>query len=106
MPFSLLNPVPARQDRRTRPWPRALTAIPHRNITHYSYFGSFRSDVSNVGPNAAMLDSDGQLTDIGSWYLGGDATGNIPTAGAAGKTVAASGLLSFAAVVVGLWLVL
>jgi hypothetical protein len=25
-----------------------------------------------------MLDSYGQLTDIGSWYLGGNATGNIP----------------------------
>lgn len=25
-----------------------------------------------------MLNSYGQLTDIGSWYLGGDATGVIP----------------------------
>lgn len=25
-----------------------------------------------------MLNSFGQLTDIGSWYLGGDATGVIP----------------------------
>ena len=25
-----------------------------------------------------MLDQTGQLTDIGSWYLGGSATGNIP----------------------------
>lgn len=50
-----------------------------RNVTRYSYFGSFRSDESNVGPNAAMLDQDGQLTDIGSWYLGGSATGNIPS---------------------------
>lgn len=25
-----------------------------------------------------MLDSEGQLTDIGSWYLGGGPTGNIP----------------------------
>ncbi|KAK3063051.1 hypothetical protein LTS18_002844 [Coniosporium uncinatum] len=76
------------------------------NITHYSYFGSFRSDVSNVGPNAAMLDSKGQLTDIGSWYLGGDATGNIPTAGAAGKSVVASGLLGLLAVVLSVWTVL
>lgn len=49
-------------------------------IDRYSYFGAFRSDVSNVGPNAAMLTSDGKLTDIGSWYLGGAATNNIPSA--------------------------
>ncbi|KAF2436129.1 hypothetical protein EJ08DRAFT_556319, partial [Tothia fuscella] len=48
------------------------------NITHYSWFGSFRSDVSNVGPNAAMLTQNGKLTDIGSWYLGGSATGAVP----------------------------
>ena len=53
-----------------------------RYISRYSYFGSFRSDVSNIGPNAAMLTSDGKLTDIGSWYLGGGATGNIPNGGA------------------------
>ncbi|KAF2640195.1 hypothetical protein P280DRAFT_526441 [Massarina eburnea CBS 473.64] len=46
------------------------------NITHYAYFGAFRSDVSNVGPNAAMLTEHGKLTDIGSWYLGGAATNN------------------------------
>ncbi|KAN0096398.1 glycoside hydrolase family 128 protein [Hyaloscypha variabilis] len=49
-------------------------------IDRYSYFGAFRSDVSNVGPNAAMLTSNGLLTDIGSWYLGGAATNNIPSA--------------------------
>ncbi|KAH0562136.1 hypothetical protein GP486_003170 [Trichoglossum hirsutum] len=54
-------------------------------ITHYSYFGSFRSDVSNVGGNAAMLTQDGKLTDIGSWYLGRDATGNVPKGGAGKK---------------------
>jgi len=48
------------------------------NITRYSYFGAFRSDVSNIGPNATMLTSNGLLTDIGSWYLGGNETGNIP----------------------------
>lgn len=31
----------------------------NRYITHYSYFKSFRSDVSNVGPNVAMLASVG-----------------------------------------------
>ena len=52
-------------------------------ITHYSYFGSFRSSVSNVGPNAAMLTQKGELTDIGAWYLGRSATGNVPKGGAA-----------------------
>jgi hypothetical protein len=52
------------------------------NITHYSYFGAFRSDVSNVGPNSAMLTKKGQLTDIGSWYMGGAATNNIPSGAA------------------------
>jgi hypothetical protein len=49
-------------------------------VTHYSYFGSFRSSKSNVGPNVSMLDQNGHLTDIGSWYLGGAATNNIPSA--------------------------
>lgn len=53
------------------------------NVTYYSYFGSFRSDASNVGPNAAMLDQDGELTDIGSWYLGGTATEFVPKGAAA-----------------------
>lgn len=52
----------------------------------YSYFGSFRSDVSNIGPNAAFLTQKGQLTDIGSWYLGGSATGNVPN-GSAGASL-------------------
>ncbi|KAL6707854.1 hypothetical protein ACN47E_003754 [Coniothyrium glycines] len=50
------------------------------NITHYSYFGAFRSDVSNVGANATMLTEKGELTDIGSWYMGGVATNNVPQA--------------------------
>ncbi len=44
-------------------------------IQRYSMFGAFRSSVSNVGPHGAMLDPYGNLTDIGSWYLGGNATG-------------------------------
>ncbi|KXL42161.1 MAG: glycoside hydrolase family 128 protein, partial [Acidomyces sp. 'richmondensis'] len=47
-------------------------------LTHYSYFGAFRSDQSNIGPNAAMLTQKGELTDIGAWYLGQKATGNVP----------------------------
>jgi len=50
-------------------------------VERYAYFGSFRSSVSNVGPNAAMLDQKGHLTDIGSWYLGGAATNNVPSGG-------------------------
>lgn len=59
-------------------------------ITHYSYFGAFRSSVSNVGPNAAFLTQDGKLTDIGSWYLGGTATGKVPHGAAPGRTAATS----------------
>jgi len=51
-------------------------------VGRYSYFGAFRSEESNVGPNAVMLNNDGQLTDIGSWYLGGTATGVDPQTGA------------------------
>ncbi|KAI0481909.1 glycoside hydrolase family 128 protein [Xylaria cf. heliscus] len=50
-------------------------------IERYSYFGAFRSEVSNVGVNATFLNNNGQLTDIGSWYLGGGATGVVPTSG-------------------------
>lgn len=41
--------------------------------------------MSNVGQNAAMLTEQGKLTDIGSWYLGGAATNNIPHKGAASQ---------------------
>ena len=56
-------------------------------LTHYSYFGSFRSSVSNVGPNAAMLDGKGRLTNIGSWYLG-----NVPvgTSASAASSISVS----------------
>ena len=50
-------------------------------VERYSLFGAFRSDASNVGPNAAMLSADGKLTDIGAWYLGRQATGVLPTSG-------------------------
>lgn len=51
-------------------------------VERYSLFGAFRSDVSNVGPNAAMLSADGELTDIGAWYLGRQGTGVLPSQGA------------------------
>ncbi|KAI4733495.1 hypothetical protein E4T50_15954 [Aureobasidium sp. EXF-12298] len=47
-------------------------------IGQYSYFGAFRSSVSNVGPNAAFLTQKGKLTDIGAWYLNKASTGAIP----------------------------
>ncbi|KAL2267956.1 hypothetical protein VTJ83DRAFT_5233 [Remersonia thermophila] len=49
-------------------------------VERYSLFGAFRSDVSNVGPNGAMLSANGSLTDIGAWYLGREATGTLPSA--------------------------
>ncbi|KAL1843224.1 hypothetical protein VTJ49DRAFT_2555 [Mycothermus thermophilus] len=49
-------------------------------VERYSLFGAFRSDVSNVGPNGAMLSVNGSLTDIGAWYLGREATGILPSA--------------------------
>ncbi|KAI9836824.1 MAG: hypothetical protein M1819_000989 [Sarea resinae] len=81
-------------------------------ITHYSYFGAFRSSASNVGPNAAMLTKKGKLTDIGSWYLGGASTGNKPSS-APQRTVSSSmfggvglwgmGLMWVLVVGVGVW---
>ncbi|KAI1059946.1 hypothetical protein LB506_008608 [Fusarium annulatum] len=44
-------------------------------IGRYNYFGAFRSDVSNVGPNAAFLSNSGGLTTIGAQYLGLNTTG-------------------------------
>jgi len=51
-------------------------------IERYSYFGSFRSSVSNVGPNVAMFDSTGKLTAIGNSYMGGNFSGATPNMGA------------------------
>lgn len=52
-------------------------------VERYALFGAFRSDVSNVGPNAAMLSSGGQLTDVGMWYLGRNGSGMAPKQGKA-----------------------
>jgi Glycosyl hydrolase catalytic core len=71
-------------------------------VERYSYFGAFRSDVSNVGPNAAFLTQSGDLTDIGSWYLGGGATGKVPK-GSAGRVGASIGLLVGIALALALW---
>ncbi|KAG6353295.1 hypothetical protein INS49_007536 [Diaporthe citri] len=45
-----------------------LDRLPY--IERHSFFGAFRSSVSNVGTNATMLSVGGRLTDIGRWYLG------------------------------------
>lgn len=75
------------------------------NVTHYSYFGAFRSDVSNVGANAAMLTQDGKLTDIGSWYMGGAETNNVPKASGASMVGATPSALVLSLVaVVGVYL--
>ena len=50
-------------------------------IERYSYFGAFRAEDSSIGPNIAFLNQDGELTDIGSWYMGGNATGVDPKSG-------------------------
>jgi hypothetical protein len=53
----------------------------YEKVDRYSYFGAFRSGVSNVGPNATFLNNAGQLTDIGLWYLGLDGSGVDPISG-------------------------
>lgn len=58
-------------------------------VERYSLFGAFRSDVSNIGPNGAMLNKDGNLTDIGAWYLGREASGVDPLSGV-GKSKSAA----------------
>ncbi|KAG9258811.1 uncharacterized protein F5Z01DRAFT_4496 [Emericellopsis atlantica] len=50
-------------------------------IGGYTYFGAFRSEVSNVGPDVTFLNNDGKLTDVGSWYMGRSATGVDPQSG-------------------------
>lgn len=51
-----------------------------------------------------MLTNDGKLTDIGSWYLGGAATNNIPNDVklGAGSRVAGSSWIAAVAGLVGL----
>jgi hypothetical protein len=60
-----------------------LSKLPY--LDRYAWFGTFRADTASsfVGPNVSFLDDGGQLTDLGSWYLGGHATGNLPLDGVA-----------------------
>jgi len=41
-----------------------------------------------------MLTQDGELTDIGSWYMGGAATNNVPEASGASMAGAAPSALA------------
>lgn len=59
-------------------------------IGRYSYFGAFRAKNANVGPNAAFLNNDGKLTDIGAWYLGVHATGTKPSSGSSALPLGAA----------------
>ncbi|KEY67796.1 hypothetical protein S7711_04110 [Stachybotrys chartarum IBT 7711] len=62
-------------------------------IGRYTYFGAFRSDNSNVGPNAVFLNNAGELTDIGALYLGQEETGVDPQSWAAPSARVPAGLL-------------
>ncbi|KAF2433731.1 hypothetical protein EJ08DRAFT_694216 [Tothia fuscella] len=61
-------------------------------VVRHSYFGAFRSDVSNVGANATFLDSCGRLTDIGAGYLDlpDQIDGNLPSSGTCTLTTTTS----------------
>ncbi|KAI1759813.1 glycoside hydrolase family 128 protein [Hypoxylon sp. FL1150] len=75
------------------------------SVGRYSMFGSFRSKDSNVGPNAVMLNNDGQLTDIGAWYLGIAGTGVDPQSGE-GRRLTPSVVAIVFSVVIGTLVVL
>ncbi|KAL2214634.1 hypothetical protein CC79DRAFT_1339522 [Sarocladium strictum] len=64
-------------------------------VGKYTYFGAFRSDSSNVGTETVFLNNAGDLTDMGSWYLGGNATGVDP------ESAASRGMVTTWALVVG-----
>lgn len=84
-------------------WVRVLRYITdgfRSYITHYSYFGAFRSDTSNVGKDAAMLTQKGELTDIGAWYLGREGTGKVPKGGSKGGAAQVAKFAGWSVVVV------
>jgi hypothetical protein len=62
-------------------------------IQGYTYFGAFRSGVSNVGPDVTFLNNDGELTDVGSWYMGRSATGVKPQSGRGEAVAVSSGVI-------------
>jgi hypothetical protein len=76
-------------------------------VERYSIFGAFRSSVSNVGQNAALLSSGGSLTDMGAWYLGEQGTGILPNGGhtmrvpSKGQMALAAGIIVLAAGLLG-----
>ena len=74
-------------------------------IQRYSYFGAFRSKVSNVGPDVVFLNNKGKLTNIGSLYLGFGETGVTPDSGATSSTSPRSTAGLVAALAAALFLV-
>ncbi|KAJ3520302.1 hypothetical protein NM208_g13762 [Fusarium decemcellulare] len=63
-------------------------------IGRYTYFGAFRSGVSNVGPNAALLNNQGGLTTIGAEYLGLNTTGSEDNAAPSSMSLPHVGFLA------------
>ena len=61
-------------------------------VERYAYFGSFRSQDSNVGGEGVMLDRGGGLTSVGEWYLGLNGTGKDPSSGVGRLQVGSEGL--------------
>lgn len=73
-------------------------------IGRYTYFGAFRSDKSNVGPNAVFLNKKGKLTEIGNMYLGLSDKGVDPSWAPSNKApVLALGVSVLGAVLLGLF---
>ncbi|ORY81481.1 glycosyl hydrolase catalytic core-domain-containing protein [Protomyces lactucae-debilis] len=54
-------------------------------VDRYAWFGAFRSIESNLGPNATMLDAQGQLTQLGRQYLN-----SPPASGTTSSTIMAT----------------
>lgn len=72
-------------------------------VARYSWFGAFRSDVSNVGPSGAMLDADGKLTDLGAWYLGRSGRSAAGKKGVPGALAVMMMAMMGVVMVVGIW---
>ncbi|KAF4976599.1 hypothetical protein FZEAL_6759 [Fusarium zealandicum] len=70
-------------------------------IGRYTYFGAFRSGVSNVGPNAAFLTNSGGLTNIGAKYLGLNSTSTEGNSAPSGMNLPGLGLLLVLGVALG-----
>jgi hypothetical protein len=65
-------------------------------VDRYTWFGSFRSSQSNVGPNAAFLDASGKLTTLGSTYLGLSAQSSKASTSGSSRTAMAPAVVLLA----------